>query len=133
MTPNAAKEAIYNRFITLWTSKTTVILDNEGIAPPDNAAHVFLTVKSTFNNQRTLGGSGNRKYDRNAIIFVKINTLANTGISTSEGYVKDVLDIFEGVSFSGVICNNSQVSELGSDGKWYSVIVEIDCSYEDTK
>ena len=133
MTPNAAIEAIYNRFITLWSAKTAVILDNEGIEPPDNAAHVFLTVKSTFNNQRTLGGSGNRKYDRNGIIFVKINTLANTGIVTSNGYVKDVLDIFEGVSFSGVVCNNTQVTELGSDGKWFSVIVEISCNYEDIK
>lgn len=133
MTPNAAEEAIYNRFITSWGSKTAIILDGEGIEPPDDAAHVILAIRPTFNNQRTLGGSGNRKYDRNAIIFVKINTLANTGIAASNGYIKDVLDIFEGVGFSNVICNDSSVRKLGTDGKWYSVIVEIDCNYEDIK
>lgn len=133
-TLNEAREAIYQRFNDNFTglplSETT--FDNEDFTPPDGP-WVRLTVRQAGGGQETLGAKGNRSYRRIAGTFAQVHTLADQGTAEADGIAQEILAIFEGESFSDLDFNDGVIREIGSDGRFYQEVVEINFDYDERK
>lgn len=128
-----SRKSIYDRFITQWGSTSAFTFENEKFTPPPELPWVRLSVRNLTGEQETLGPIGLRKYDRRGIIAIQVFVLADTGLSQADALSKTAQDIFEGVSFSGVHTDNSNIRENGIDGKWLMMLVEIFFFYDETK
>lgn len=128
-----AREAIYQRFTTLWLDQTEFTLDNEEFKPPSVTPWVRVIVRNTSSAQETLGPIGNRRYNRKGSIIIQVRVLGNTGTEQSGELADNARNIFEGTSFSQVNVNDSIVKEIGTDGKWFLTNVESFFFYEEIK
>jgi hypothetical protein len=90
-------------------------------------------MKHTGGGQETLGPKTQRKYRRRASIFVEVFTPVAKGTKAGAVHAQAARAIFEGESFSGIDCNNGEVREKGTDGKFYRTIVEVFCDYDEMK
>ena len=132
-TINEARQAIYARFISQWGTQTEFTFDNEPFTEPVSDPWVRLAVRNTDGGQETLGQSGNRRYTRDASIFVQVFTLIDTGTQEADTLARIARNIFEGERFSGVFANDGTIREIGPDGKWYQTNVEIAFFYDEIK
>ena len=133
-TISQAREAIYGRFNTNWGTTSPFQFDNENFTPPDKA-WARLVVRHIGSSQETLGSSGNRKFERRAVVFIQIFTKADKGTSEADTLVRIARDIFEGINFSGLRFLHGVIRETPEpqDSKWYQVVVEIFFAYDETK
>ena len=136
-TSNEALEAVQTRFLTSYTGvpNSRIVFQNEDEKFSDNstASWIRLSVLDQTRTAETLGKVGNRKYRTGAQVFVQVYTETNIGVKIGDTLAKEALDLFEGVSFSGLDFNNGIARRSGADGKWYQHIVEIDFNYEEIK
>lgn len=132
-TINESRKVIYDKFVTLWGTTSPFTFANEQFNEPENLPWVRLTVLNELGQQETQGVIGNRKYNRSASIKAQVFTLANTGVSKSDELTTKIQDIFEGNTFTGVYIYNSNINEIGTDGKWYMALVEISFFYDEIK
>lgn len=133
-TLDQAQIAINDRFIASWGETTPFSFTNE--IPADNditKSWVRLTSRLSVSGQRSLGQQTNRKFDRNGIIFGQVFSPINQGSSAGTALAKQIEDLFEGERFNGVVCQNSIIRDIGPDGEWYQLQVEIDFMYEEVK
>lgn len=130
-TLNEAKEAITDRFVTLWGSTSPFTFDNEAFTKPPT--WVRLVVRHTGSNQETLGRVLNRKYNRQGSIFIQVFTPIDQGTQQADNLAQTARDIFEGVSFNGIYANDAIIREVGPEGDWYQINVEILFFYEGIK
>ena len=129
-----ALSAVYTRFRTLWGIRTDIATVNVKFDTENRDLEwVRLSVTPSQNYQQTLGGKGTRKFQRTGIITVQIFVPIQTNILVSTSLSDEVLSIFEGEKFNGVVCNNSNVTPIGRDGKWYQTNVNIDYNFIETK
>lgn len=135
MTPNEAREAIYQRWAAQWGTTSPFVFDNETNTTLDAGIVAWARVSARNNGggQETLGPTGHRGYLRRGSVFVQIFTPLNRGMKDSAVLAHQARAIFEGVSFSGIDFNNGQVREVGPDGKWYMTVVEAAFEYYETK
>lgn len=129
-TPNEAAEAIYAR-LEANIAPVAFTFDNEDFDEPDE--WVRLTVNTNSRAQETLGPIGNRRYFSGASIFVQCYTTTDQGRQAADTLARTITTIFEGVSFSGVNCNNSITRESPPKGKWLQFVVEIEFTYDETR
>lgn len=132
-TLNEARQAVYDRFVTNWGTRTTFTFENEEFDEPATGDWVRVSVKQTASGQETLGPKTQRKYIRNASVMVQVFTPTNIGKTTADGHATTAAGIFEGESFSGLNCNDALIREGGQDGKWDITLVEVAFFYEETK
>ena len=130
-TENQARESIYQEFITQWANQTDVTFENESFTPDGN--YVRVTVRGLPSNQRTMGGTGNRRFRRNALVFVQIFTPVGEGRRVSGDLTELAKDVFEGRTFDGLSFSSVNSRGVGPDGKWYQALVEAPFDYEETK
>lgn len=134
-TLNEAREAVYDRFRTLWADRTPFTFQNdkfESKALKDD--WIRVSVLETFSAQETLGPTGARRFRRRGRIFGQLFTLAEEGgMANSGGHAHVFRGIFEATSFGGVDCNNAVVDEVGPDGKWHQTNISIIFDYEEFK
>lgn len=140
LTVNSAKEAILKRFKDNWSEDDALYtFDNEEFSEPkrdssDNlVSWIRVTITPPISKQHTLGQVGNRIYQRKGFIIFQVFTPANTGSKKSDQLVQLLIDLFEGVSFNNVQCFDSTVTKGLPDGLWYSVAVQINFEYNETK
>lgn len=127
-------ETILERFTSNWTATSVYTFENEDFTNPSpDTAWVRLVVRGRGSKQWTLGQVGNRIFQRDNSIIVQIFTPKNKGTGPSDVIVQAVRDLFEGVTFGYVQCYDANVKYLGFDGLWYSVAVEVDFHYNETK
>ena len=129
-----AREAVYLRFVSNWTL-TPYVFDNEGSdsLDGDSVAWARLSVREVGGGQRTLGRVGNRRYRRQAIVFVQLFTPIDAGVLAAGTLAQAVRTIFEGVSFGDLDFNDVRVREATPDEKWHQTIVEAVFDFEETK
>ncbi|WP_299085064.1 phage tail terminator-like protein [uncultured Paraglaciecola sp.] len=133
-TLDQAQQAINDRFIAAWGSTTPFSFTNEMPASNDiSTSWVRLVSRLAVSGQRSLGQSGNRKYDRNGIIFVQVFSPINQGSSSGTALAKQIEDLYEGERFNGVVGQDSIIRDIGPDGEWYQLQVEINFTYEEIK
>lgn len=131
-TMNAAREAVYSRWVAQWGTTSPFTFDNEAFDTPA-VAWARVTIRHTGSAQETLGETGNRRFRRSASVFVQLYGLVDRGTSVLDTLATTARGIFEGVSFSGLDFTNAVVRESGNDGKWFQYVVEAFFDYEETK
>lgn len=131
---NSARKLIYNRFINQWNDETPFGFDNEEFDPPDNSPWVRLTVRNQVSNQSSLGKKSNRKFIREGSIIVQVFAPIEEGTSELDRLSELIRDMFEGERLSSdVWVNQTDIREVGPDGKFYQYNVESFINYEVVK
>ena len=124
---------MYSRFVAQWGTTTRIAFDNEEFEEPRDTPWVRLTVRHTARGQETMGRPGNRKFRASATVLVQVYTRTNVGVKQGDALAVQAMDVFEGVSFSGLDFNDGFVRETGPSGKWYQHVAEIEFDYEEIK
>lgn len=132
-TINQARKAIYDKFLADWGATTPFVMDNEEFDEPQTAQWARLSVKGMPNSDLTLGRIGNRKFTREGILFIQIFVPAEEGTSNGDALATQARNIFEGERVNGVWFTSMDVSEPGSDGKWYPYLIQGIFNYEQVK
>jgi hypothetical protein len=84
--------------------------------------------------QTTMGGTGNRHFERKGMALIKISTPSGKGLSESYILAKVVSDAYEGITSSeGVIFRNVRLNELGHNGPFLEMLVLVDFEYFELK
>ena len=132
-TINQVNEYIVARFINAWSDSTVYTLDGETFIGPNDVPWVRLSVREMPGSQNTLGQPGNRKYERKGLILGQIFTPIKIGTQQADTLAQAFKDIFEGVTFNAVEGHDATIRRLGTDGLLYSIVVEINFVYYETK
>lgn len=117
----ATESTIRTRFNTQWSSlrpTIPVFFDNAGdeVQPPQNSAWVRLTVLPGASQQVEMGRL--RRWRRVGIIALQIFVPAASGTGLASELGDTVIEIFEGLTLSGVIFRATTLNRVGLDGAW---------------
>lgn len=132
-TPLEAAQSIYNRFISGWGVTTDFTFENEQFSAPKNSDWVRLTVGADVGGQETLGGIGRRQYRRLGMIFIEIFTPIDSGVTRSRELVQLARSLFEGVTDPEIHFYDGNWRRRPNDTGYYSVVLEIEFAYFETK
>ena len=136
LTYNEARNTILKQLFDVWELTGWILqFDNvAGSVPSNNDPWARATVQHVLGFQRTLGGIGCRRFQKNGVVAVQIFTKTGTGLSESDALSKLVTDTFEGTDTpEGVWFRNVTLNEVGNDGQWFQVNVTADFEYDDIK
>lgn len=101
---------------------------------PSNDPWWQIIIRHAIGGQRTLGGEGNRLFERNGELIIALFDPAGKGLSESYNLAKPILDTFEGKSSpSGVWFRDSRILEVGKNGNYYETQFITDFSYHEMK
>lgn len=124
-------------FLTNFTSLPAdrIALPNEEFDTPVGQTWVRFSILNTASVQRSLGGIGRRKFDRNASVFVQIFVPQNGAQKEGDLLAEAVRSIFEGISLVGndIRFQSTIVREIGQEDAWYQLSVECEFEYTETK
>lgn len=100
----------------------------------DDTAWAVSTIRHVAGRQKTLGGVGNRAFQRTGIIFLQIFTRVGNGLHESYQLAKVMSDAFEGKSsLNGVWFRNVRINEAGKDGAFSQSNVTVEFQYNEVK
>lgn len=136
-----ARQAIFNRWVTLWVSggseRTPTVLEGESADALDKGNVAWVRVVAPESGAQpsvTLGPKLGRKFYRRGIITVQVFTLTNKGMSEAGTLAHEARSVLEGESFSGIDVLDGTTRESGGQkGKWQLTIVELPYRFEETK
>lgn len=130
MTPVEMSTALKKRWIQRWPTAVAAC-GYEGAVPPhqfpndvkpDVATYARVGITHVGSDQWTLGGPGNRKFERMALIDVRLVGPINVGDGPLYQLAKAVSDVYEAVRFghkigrdNGIVTHAMQISELRRD------------------
>ena len=143
MTPEEARTAIYDRFKSGFTDKqsaddVTVIQDSEKATDPATDAWVRISVRHSGREGNTIGGqerlsAGVFRFRRTskstARVFLQLFT--KIGQPPLDALALEAANVFDSISFSGMHFQPAITRELGPDGKWFVILIEIQFEYYD--
>lgn len=136
-TLTGARESIYQRASDNWGSTSPFCFANETFVPTAGTAWVRFIVEQAESEQRTLGGAGNRRFERDGVIRAQINVPLDSGLREADELGAVVIAIFEGVTFQGVWTGAARTREAGKvevEGlNWFRYDVEVDYSFHETR
>ena len=133
-----AREAVYQHWVDnvpsgldAWT------FENElGFREPDqDKTWARLVVRTLPGGQETLGGTGNRKFRRQALVAVQVFTPLGSGLGAGDDLAQAVRELYEAKSISGLDFTNGTISEItpGQDEKTFQHNIVVSFSYEEIK
>lgn len=100
----------------------------------DNTAWAVSVIRHGTARQATLGGEGNRLFERIGIVIVQVFTPVGKGLQESYRLARVVAEAFEGRSSpGGVWFRNVGINELGKDGMFQQLNVTAEFQYHETK
>lgn len=100
----------------------------------DDSAWAVSNIRHVSGRQETLGGIGNRAFERTGIIFLQIFTRVGNGLQESYQLAKVMADGFEGRSSpNGVWFRNVRINEVGKDGTFSQTTVTVEFQYNEVK
>ena len=134
MTPNEFRALVYNSFITGWGTRSPFTFDNEQWDPPEGQNWVRLTVRHGNRRQKTLGRTGNRKFERDARVLLQIFTLPNKGLTSADDLAQAFFEIFEGSNLGNeVFAGETDYRERGTAEGWAMAIASADFTYDEIR
>lgn len=129
--PIDAVTAIQEKLLAEFSLASATIFENEAESSATSWAR--LSVRSAARAQDTLGAKTNRRFRSGASVLVQVYTPVNTGVKDATVLAKEVADIFEGESFSGLDFGAAQTRETGPTGKWHQIVVEVPFDFDEIK
>ena len=134
VTLNAAREAIYQRFVDNTSlASSAYTFENENYTSPTNIPWARVTVNHEAGEQDSLGRAGSRKFLRRGRVLVQIFGPVDQGLRTLGLLADATRDIFEGTQFGGLYFISADIREVGQDGEWYQLVVDAPFDYQETK
>jgi hypothetical protein len=134
-----ATKAIYQRWMTEWASTgggVPYVFDND-VADQSEPSYMRVSISLLGSQRTTIGAT--RKYRRAGSINVKANSPANNGRKRAEQLATLAKTVFEGKRFGqtvgepeGIVCDVATFQEIGSDGQFWTVLVQIDFHWYET-
>lgn len=133
-TLNEARAKIYSTFIAEY-ALSAFTFDNEDFDPPAGAPWVWLVVRHITSQQESLGGVGRRKFDRPALLIASVFVPLDQGTTAADNLVTAIRDIYEGRTLTpeNVRFNAGSPREIGEDGSYFQMNVELQFSYTERK
>ena len=139
---SAARESISKRWIAQWGVTSLYCFDNEKFVPPKPAAPgtaetaescwCRIVTRQLVSTQETIAPVGSRKYSRQAMVQIQVFVPVDMGTLASDTLTAAARTVFEGVKFDSLHFYAGNTREIGIDGKWYQVNVEVPFTYYDT-
>jgi hypothetical protein len=122
-------------FVAAWGSSGPYVFDNEDFEPPTDAVWARVAVRHSGAGQETLGGPGNRKFERRGAVITQVFVPQGTGTTVLSGLLAAVRGTFEGVTLAGttVRFGDVVVRENGPDGSWFMSTVEAQFTYDEKR
>ena len=140
MTPNEAREIIYQALVDGWSPPNPVVpyvFDNESYDATEIPEYIRLYVRQSGGVQHTLGIPGQRIYRRRGFVLVQVFVQSNQGLLRLDVLSKTALDLYEGKTLSQVAFHDGQYrekpEEKQSDGTWLRGMVTVPFTYDETK
>lgn len=136
MSPEQAYDELLSMFKTGWEVTGHAAhfegLDLEKSVGQDPYARVWI--RHSGGGQVSMGGVGNRMFERRGSIQIEIASPTGNGLSESYQLAKVAADVFEGKSSPGGIWfRNVRWRERGESGGFNHVLVTADFIYNDVK
>jgi hypothetical protein len=101
---------------------------------PSEDPWVQFVIRHASGRQASLGGVGNRDFERQGTAIAAVFVPIGKGLSESYSLAKTVADAYEGVtSPNGVWFRNVRIQEIGRDGEFHQTQVLAEFSYYETK
>lgn len=117
-THSEAQKAIETRFDTNWSDDEVVYRFEQDPRKKPSGPHIRLFVRSLRALEVGYKGA-NILYRRPGWISMQCFVQVGTGTQAARAMADAAIEIFEGQQFSGVTCRESEVVELGDDGKGF--------------
>ena len=110
--------AIETRFSTNWADQSVATrFENEARKRPVNS---FIRLSIRNGRSNLVGIAGNKHlYRRPGIIFMQCFVPVKEGTQPARVMADAAVLIFEGQQFSSIICRESEIVEVGDDGKGF--------------
>lgn len=133
-TIDQARAAVQTRWIQQWGNTTPYVFENEAGKEPSTAVPwVRVSFRNLGGTQHSLGGIGNRVWQRDARVFIQVMAPANKGMQGGADIAQQARAVFEGERLGELICYEGNVRETKPDGKWYVTLIEIRAQYYEKK
>lgn len=138
-----ATDAILAAFKAEWDANAPAV--NGGVIPevewplirydeakdPRDGAWARIVVRHTSGDQRSLGETGGRKFERAGLVSVQVFTpVAQRGSTLGQRLGKVALDAFEGRDIAGVFFRRAALREAGPQANWDQVNVTAEFTYD---
>jgi len=136
MTPNQAREILYEAFTSGWNSTSIPFtFDDEEFNPPAKTpCWVRFVVRHMLVTQDTLGPPGGRKFAASGRIYLQVFVPRGSAKKDSDAAVLTFKGIMEAKQLSGINTFSATPRELGDDANgWDQTSVEVPFTYYDTK
>lgn len=137
MTLDEAKILILDHFTTAWGATSAITFENEDFKPDDEGGTKWIrvSVREMDSNQRTLGATGNRKFERLGSVFIQVFVKEGEGgTQQADVLAQTARGILEGTSSVTDVCFFvGRIITQEPDGYWHRVVVEVNFSYDETK
>lgn len=132
-TPTEARDQMSALFAAAWaTTLKPVVYDDLGGAPPE--ARDFWARLSIKHNNGGHNAIGNHSFFRSGEVWIQLFGPLGQGLSGLDGYVKIVMDAYEGkTTAGGVWFKDVRFKEIGRDGDFYQVNVIASFRYREIK
>lgn len=132
-TINEAREVVYERVRSLWT-QSIFTFDGNAFVEPKSDPWIRVSVRQRGGGQITLGGVGNRRYQRDASVHGQVFVPTGVGLEENDTLARTFRDLFEGVPrIGGLEFNDGSIMEIGPKGNKQQHNVEIEFSYHERK
>lgn len=135
VTTQVARETVYQAFVDgIGLPVAQYTFANENFTPPPSLPWVRLSVQHQTGNQETLGAVGNRRFERAGQITMQIFVVKDDGLRDMDALIATCRGLFEGRTLTGPIrCTDADVQEIGNDGPWFQVNIDVNFAYEETR
>lgn len=136
LTFEQANDELLHLVSTAWYPTTYRIfyesIDTEQLHDRNPFCRVWI--RHASGGQRTLGGKGNRMFQRRGNLQIEVSAPVGKGLSESYQLAKVLTDAIEGhTTPGGIWFRNVRINERGSDGTYTTVAVFAEFVYDEVK
>ena len=129
-----ARQAVYAVFDAAWSAQDDappVSYDNDAYEPPaDGSPYALVFMRETSSAQVSLGAPGERLYERQGIVQVRVYAPAGQeGTDASDRMAEVARAALEGASAGDVDLFSSVVRPSVVDGRWFVASVDTTFRY----
>jgi hypothetical protein len=138
VTEAQANEAVFQQWLSVWPGLQPSVpfcFENEKFVEPTTGAWARVTLRGLDSIQETLGKPTTRRYERMCAVWVQLFVPVNTGTELVKQLVDSARAVYEGVQFGNGVkpAGGCRTTVVGSDGKWYEVVVVAPVNYYETR
>lgn len=109
--------------------------DNSEAPPDGDLPYVKVYIRHNSTSPPTLGGVGQRRYERYGSVYMNIFVpfQEGMGVTIAQRLAQVARDAYEGTRTDSAWFRSCRLNEAGRDGPWYQINVTADFCWEEVK